>query len=187
MVYEFNHEDILMEFRATRRIKQGEEICNSYIDPTQPLVDRQEHLQRVYGFTCACSACTLPSDVVQSDERREKIKNECFAAPGRWRKWLEVSLPATKNLIEEHKELLSNIEKESLYAYRPVPIRWLAYTYAALGDEKEFKKWCEEAVICFGVLCASGRGFLDTEVWKGWLENPSSVPFWGIRKGNKWA
>lgn len=189
MIYEFNHECILMEFRATRSIKKGEELCISYIDATQPFLDRQKHLQEVYGFKCACSACAIASKVdhVLSDERREKIRIGCFAAPGKWRKWLEVSLPATKKLIEEYKELLSDIETENLYAYKPVPVRWLAYSYAALGDEKEFRKWCKKAVVCFGVLCATGKGFLDTGVWKDWLDDPSSVPFWGIRQGIKWV
>ena len=178
-----------MEYRAASDIKAGEEICNSYIDTSMSFAERQKYLKDSYDFTCSCKGCSLTSesDIEASDSRRHRVRTECFAAPGNWRKWLEISLPSTAELISIYKDLLSDIETEGMDSYRAIPVRWLAYTYAALGDEEEFKKWCGEAVGWVGTLGKSGIGFLDVAIWKEWLEEPKSVPFWGIRKGNKWA
>ena len=112
LLYEFNCETVLMEYRAASDIKAGEEICNSYIDTSMSFAERQKYLKDSYDFTCSCKGCSLTSesDIEASDSRRHRVRTECFAAPGNWRKWLEISLPSTAELISIYKDLLSDIE-----------------------------------------------------------------------------
>ena len=176
-----------MEFRAARDIKEGEEFCISYMDGTVPFSERQKYLEDNYDFTCKCESCAHASEssIEVSDERRSRIRAECLAAAGMWMRWFEGDPPETTKLIDNFKRLLADIEEERLEAYRPIPIRWLAYTYAAMGDEETFRWWCEEAIGCIGILSVKGKGFCDNDIWKGWQKNPSSVPFWGMKQSNK--
>jgi len=51
-----------VRWHATRAIKAGEEICNSYCDITEPTRKRRKYLsQSGYGFDCRCEVCSLPS------------------------------------------------------------------------------------------------------------------------------
>jgi hypothetical protein len=42
---------------ATRAIRQGEEICDCYIELRQNKTERRKELNRWYRFTCTCVAC----------------------------------------------------------------------------------------------------------------------------------
>ena len=55
---------------AVRDISAGEELCTAYISPVLSKQERQSTLQRNFGFTCNCEACTLPKKESELSERR---------------------------------------------------------------------------------------------------------------------
>ncbi|KAK5629529.1 hypothetical protein RRF57_005244 [Xylaria bambusicola] len=55
------------EIRALRKIKAGEEILISYIEPTNPFNVRQMQLEENYLFTCQCTKC-LKGGNLETDE-----------------------------------------------------------------------------------------------------------------------
>jgi len=59
---------------ALRTILPGEQIVNSYLDPSPPSLshERLAILRDTWGFTCGCAICSGPS-VVESDARRRRI------------------------------------------------------------------------------------------------------------------
>jgi hypothetical protein len=69
--YRWVLKDLMYELRALRPIKEGEEICITYVNNLRARSVRQEHLQSSYIFTCRCSACSIPpSEIPRSDMRR---------------------------------------------------------------------------------------------------------------------
>ncbi|CAD7928994.1 unnamed protein product [Amoebophrya sp. A120] len=72
-----------MRVVAARDIEPGDELCTSYCELRQTKEDRQDFLREFYGFTCACSSCSLDSSDEEalnggagelSDIRRERIQ-----------------------------------------------------------------------------------------------------------------
>ncbi|KAK1835161.1 hypothetical protein QBC39DRAFT_419728 [Podospora conica] len=59
---------------ALRNILPGEQIVNSYLDPSPPSLshERRAALSEKWGFTCGCAICAGPA-VVKSDARRRRI------------------------------------------------------------------------------------------------------------------
>lgn len=43
--------------RAIENIKQGEELCHSYLDQCMPTEQRQLQFMQQYGFSCTCGLC----------------------------------------------------------------------------------------------------------------------------------
>ena len=52
---------------ALRDVREGEEVCLSYVDVTQPRERRREVLGKHYGFECRCERCKL--------EQRASLRN----------------------------------------------------------------------------------------------------------------
>lgn len=46
-------------FRAMHDLPPGTEVFQSYVPISWDYEERQEHLQDVYGFTCACQRCKV--------------------------------------------------------------------------------------------------------------------------------
>ena len=86
----------------------------------------------------------------------------------------------TEALINAYTVLLRLIDVEKINEERSKPLRWLAYVYAALGDTKMFKKWAKETVEYIPTLSGS-EGFFDAGIFKGYLEDPTTHPYWGLR------
>lgn len=59
---------------ALRPILEGEQIVNSYLDPSSLALshERRATLRNTWGFTCGCAVCSGLS-VVESDARRRQI------------------------------------------------------------------------------------------------------------------
>lgn len=59
---------------ALRPILAGEQIVNSYLDPSSLALshERRATLRDTWGFTCGCTICAGPA-VVESDDRRRRI------------------------------------------------------------------------------------------------------------------
>lgn len=70
----FSSKALLLELRATRTIKAGEEITIAYATLYNTASVRQEDLKRRYQFECKCETCSLePAKLKESDERRKRI------------------------------------------------------------------------------------------------------------------
>jgi hypothetical protein len=60
-------DELMMLVRASREIKQGEEISIAYGDVCKPLEERQSHLSFLYGFKCRCARCQREEEIAQSE------------------------------------------------------------------------------------------------------------------------
>ncbi|KAJ4733798.1 Histone-lysine N-methyltransferase ASHR2 [Rhynchospora pubera] len=60
-------------FRAFHQIKEGTEICISYVGVTRPYRDRQRSLMKNYGFKCECDRCKIE---VKWKESQRKLEDE---------------------------------------------------------------------------------------------------------------
>ncbi|KAL2256392.1 hypothetical protein VTK26DRAFT_1742 [Humicola hyalothermophila] len=61
---------------AVRDIEPGEEITITYSATGMPSKERQETLEKVWGFKCQCSLCVSSPEVLNaSDTRRERIRS----------------------------------------------------------------------------------------------------------------
>lgn len=57
---------------AAKDIREGDELCTTYIDLAQPRSQRQAILRNHFGFDCRCPACD-DEDSSRGDERRQRI------------------------------------------------------------------------------------------------------------------
>uniref|UniRef100_A0A0W0FVI9 SET domain-containing protein n=1 Tax=Moniliophthora roreri TaxID=221103 RepID=A0A0W0FVI9_MONRR len=98
-----------MHLRATRDIKEGEELCISYIpDLLEPAASRQRGL-RAYGFVCACERC---STAAVSDARSKKIKE--ITEPGFMAMLVHGSDVMLKQSIDRVRRGIQLMEEEGL-------------------------------------------------------------------------
>lgn len=56
-IYYYDDSTDKMVFKTCKNIKSGEELCISYVDPSQRTETRQMDLELTYGFLCRCSLC----------------------------------------------------------------------------------------------------------------------------------
>lgn len=173
-----------MELRSTRNISAGSEITIAYIDVLQPRDKRRELLLSSYAFTCKCAHCTLSADkTAQSDARRRRIDVTLSSAPQIWREMMDDGTGKLwRKMVDGLKRALTCLEPEGLEEYRGDLERYLASAYAAIGDEANFRKWAESAVLTERFVEKVGHGYLNGEDWKTWLRDPTLIPCWKQRK-----
>ena len=61
---------------ATREIKEGEELCDCYIELRQSTELRRKELLKHYRFLCTCPACGPPDDVISPEQIKERKEND---------------------------------------------------------------------------------------------------------------
>jgi hypothetical protein len=64
--------------RTLVRVREGDELMHSYVDPTKNVEARRGELRSQYGFTCDCSACT--SEAASNTMRAEDGPSDAGAA-----------------------------------------------------------------------------------------------------------
>merc|ERR1719210_873858 len=62
---------------SLRDIKEGEELCLTYVELLLEGPNRRAYLKEVYAFDCDCATCTHP--IPESDQRRVLL-NWCVSA-----------------------------------------------------------------------------------------------------------
>ena len=62
-VYTIKPDTKVMEVRAQRRIKTGEEISTRYVLPSMEQPTRLEYIKKVWDFICRCDRCQSPSEL----------------------------------------------------------------------------------------------------------------------------
>ncbi|KAJ3533417.1 hypothetical protein NMY22_g7343 [Coprinellus aureogranulatus] len=164
---------------ALRDIRQGEEICHTYVNPLQSREERWKKLKPDYRFECDCPWCTLPTPEAQaeSDRNREYVGMYLQTRPT-YSKWsIDPCLPDTF-VIDSHLAVSQIIRKEGLDRLIPLFMEEIVRCLAELGDEHEFKRWAGETI----KLCHVGNAQLAQELEKI-LEDPEkNCPTWGRRK-----
>jgi hypothetical protein len=87
---------------AVRFIEKGTEITIPY-ERGGPSSERQAYLKKAFGFTCTCSACTLPTPLLKaSDDRRTQIQklDEAIGDPFRMMNNPQASLQDCYSLLQ---------------------------------------------------------------------------------------
>ena len=59
-VYTIKPDTKVMEVRAQRSIKTGEEISTRYVLPSMEQPTRLEYIKKVWDFICRCDRCQSP-------------------------------------------------------------------------------------------------------------------------------
>ena len=175
--------DLMYELRALRRIKEGEEICISYVNYLRSHSARQEHLQSSYAFTCRCSGCSLPpSEIPRNDIRRGLLElsrvNEDVNEDSMLNVWCENASLPDDYVISNTMKLVNILEEERLiheYICKMYYSR-LTKAYCALRDAKNAKLWAKRTALM--VTAADG----DDMGWNKVADSPESTDWWGRRK-----
>ncbi|TFK45062.1 hypothetical protein BDQ12DRAFT_674044 [Crucibulum laeve] len=135
---------------AVRPIANGEEITNTYADPTDSRAKRMAHLQEHYGFTCDCPSCLLHSTateqkIAQSDIARELLRT-WFSLHPSFSKWLSDPCLPDDFVISSHKYALELIEQEGIQGMEGPFLEEIAMCYAVLGQKEEFSWWAKRVI-----------------------------------------
>ncbi|QDS72516.1 hypothetical protein FKW77_000137 [Venturia effusa] len=119
---------------ATKKIKKGEEISDSYISLLAPREERNGSL-RPYGFVCGCHACVKGGK--ESDERRVEVKKAFGLLEGK----LDMSLTKDRTEIMNAKEnawlslrVIALLHQEELADYYANAYKFAAVFHSKIGD-----------------------------------------------------
>jgi SET domain len=69
-----NNTDLV--FRALHEIKEGSEICISYVGVRRGYRERQKRLMEIYGFKCECERCKIESQWKENQGEEEEEETE---------------------------------------------------------------------------------------------------------------
>ncbi|KAI0350800.1 SET domain-containing protein [Trametes cingulata] len=179
--YRFDSTSFTYELRALAPIPAGSQIFISYVDPALPRAQRIESLSS-YGFTCACTACSLSGpELVRSETRRALIRRadsnlaERNAALERWAHDPSIPEDYVNRVDRMYMDLF---EKEQLY-YEPV---WEGYAVrlfkasCALEDREGAQRWAQLASALNRAYTGSDRG------WDAVVAAPERTEWWGLRR-----
>ncbi|KAF8067863.1 hypothetical protein FPV67DRAFT_1162291 [Lyophyllum atratum] len=164
------------QLRATRDIKNGDEIFVSYCNVLEKAADRQEYLAS-YGITCICTSC-LP-DTAASDQRRLDLRDSIDQIDVDFETWLADPLLADDYTIKISLRWIAVIEQEALEASDAFRhhLHAIVRAYIALGDVENAVKY--GTMLGLWALGQSGK-----EVMLRKMENPEyhrGRPDWGMR------
>ncbi|KAF8346574.1 hypothetical protein F5887DRAFT_86342 [Amanita rubescens] len=181
--YRWVLKDFMYELRAARRIKEGEEICITYVNFLRGRSARQEHLQSSYAFTCRCSACSMPSsEIPRSDIRRGLLDysrvNENANDDSMLNAWCENTSLPDDYVIRNTMKFVTILEEEKLIQKDICKMYYsrLTKAYCALKDAKNAKIWARRTALM--VTAADG----DDMGWNKVADSPESTDWWGRRK-----
>ena len=62
-IYTIKPDTKVMEVRAQRSIKTGEEVSTRYVLPSMEQPTRLEYIKKVWDFICRCDRCQSPSEL----------------------------------------------------------------------------------------------------------------------------
>jgi hypothetical protein len=167
-----------LRLSAVRTIRPGEEITIQYTPSVRPRQERQASLRSQYGFTCFCSACTLPSLAIQKSDQVRASLDQFWATLPTFEEWcFDASMPDDM-LINAHARALRLIEQEGLQVLDcGKHVDAIAMCYGALEDVEMFRSWTEK-VRDLKVRANPKQAI----VFSKWLSNPMAFPAWGWRR-----
>jgi hypothetical protein len=128
----------MMVVRATRNVKQGEEICMPYRLPHPDNNVTQEELQKIWGFKCDCPLCRAEADTPGKDKKQRQ------------------------ELIGKATEFMSNNKSQDGIKFEKKTIDQAARLYERLEkayDSKKFDGMPRPGLIGLGIwLCQAYSG-----------------------------
>ena len=155
-----NETTLAVEVIALRDIHPGEEILNSYLDPSAAFTsqERRTMIKEEWNFSCACPIC-VGDKAVESDERREQIVNA--------RGWIEAAGADAEKLLGHVKTLLRLYEEEEMIMPKAESYWLAALASNALGQEKQALEYAASArkywTIIFGEDHFSVKNVMELE------------------------
>ncbi|KAJ7653066.1 hypothetical protein DFH06DRAFT_1299271 [Mycena polygramma] len=182
VVQRWDWDSLTLSVRAVSRIRKGEELLRSYLDPTllAPRAERLKKLANIYEFECSCPSCSLPpEDSMQSDLNRRQIYEELdkrFATgwdiDTEYFQWLaDPSLP-DDHLVNHSAEIVRLLDQERVgwTRLRMFHCIRLMRAYSALGDKENTRRWAKRIVLILEPGLETIREFalkmvLDTQVF----------------------
>ncbi|KAK4451416.1 SET and MYND domain-containing protein 4 [Podospora aff. communis PSN243] len=141
--------------RATRDIKKGEELFQTYI-PVKPLIDeRNQKYQSSWGFTCNCSLCSIERTSSVFSKRKE-LANQVEKACDKKNSSKEIMPDAVIRNIERLQKQLEDMHEPEVYDSVPrltliYPCTWLVEAFRGR------KNWPK--VLKYGVRVLRNFGF----------------------------
>ncbi|EIM79366.1 SET domain-containing protein [Stereum hirsutum FP-91666 SS1] len=190
--WRFDSTNFTLQLRALQPITSGSEITTSYIDILLPSSSRQSELRRKYGFTCSCTACTLPPasrELKYSDMSRSLLKtwaknNGYDVHEKELRAWVSRASSMDgkdrekedMKMIDRYLNMARTMEREQTW---PADV-WtrvlqpLVKVYCALGDKENAILWARVAEHLAKVATGHDEG------WSKVAENPERSDWWGL-------
>ncbi|GAA5875535.1 hypothetical protein JCM16303_000660 [Sporobolomyces ruberrimus] len=127
-------------FIAMEDIKAGTELTISYAEVRVPKEQRQNTLQRHFGFVCTCKACSLgPEETLESDARRVEIK-ATDDSPN------NLSKDDPLELVRRIKRSLALMEEEGLCGLKADLASECINLCTAYGDLENLNLWYDKAL-----------------------------------------
>ena len=129
----------MLELRAIRTIRLGEEITYAYDNILETYDARQIRYKELHGFVCRCFHCSTHANDPESDNRRTIISALAEDKIA--------SLPITpQEKRKRYEEILEAIEKENLGLYRYHCLVKLLEFSAFAKDIQSAMKWTREVM-----------------------------------------
>lgn len=163
-----------LTIHAFKDIKEGEEICISYLDGSEDYQTRQRELQARFCFTCTCELCSLsPSKRQRSDKRLNEITRlDEIIGDG-----MSIIRTPIACLYHAHR-VLELLEEEQIEDARIPRLYYDAFQIAiANGDQARAKVFTERAYATRVIL--EGEDSPEVARLKGFVERPSSHRLYG--------
>ncbi|KIW10147.1 hypothetical protein PV08_11108 [Exophiala spinifera] len=188
--YYMQPEALTHVLRATRDVREGEELSISYIEPLGSARKRGYHLKAAFHFMCGCDRCSDPdaSDARMSkihalhdafqdwswteDDVPEVIGDLSFSPPPPSKHYNHPITNAAEYVIQLHNE-------EGLEGFLDTPFGHAALAYAGLKQEKPAMLYAKKALKALRLRFGPAGG-ANAEVWEGILRD-------GIRKHWSWG
>ncbi|KAK0649116.1 hypothetical protein B0T16DRAFT_409461 [Cercophora newfieldiana] len=138
-----------MEVIALRPLHSGEEIVNSYLNPSteSSSSERLQELETAWNFPCRCSICAGP-DVSKSDARRRRITEA--------KQRIEESRGNPSEILKYAELLLDLMSKEGMVIPKGDYLELAAMASKYLGKRKEALKFARTAKKHWDVVMGEG-------------------------------
>ncbi|KAK0632612.1 hypothetical protein B0T14DRAFT_598050 [Immersiella caudata] len=168
--------------RATKNIKKGEELFQTYI-PVKPLIDeRNQKYESNWGFACDCPLCTIERTSPLFAKRKE-IAGQLEKACDKKNSSKEIMPDATIRNIERLHKQLEELHEPEIYNDMPrltliYPCTWLVEAFRGR------KNWAK--VLKYGARVVKNFGYdVPLDEWAEWdprelWEGPSRHPLMTI-------
>ncbi|CAE8598821.1 unnamed protein product [Polarella glacialis] len=142
-----------LQVYASRDIARGEELCLYYVDVRAPTLDRASLLE-VFGFRCACAACTATD--AASDQRRTRIRELVAETPAVAEEDAEQALQMvveTLDLYEQEGLCSASFGQNACFMAYQLSLGLEEFGQAEIWAKKAF----EYSLLCHGATHATTR------------------------------
>ncbi|KAH8591234.1 hypothetical protein B0O99DRAFT_632945 [Bisporella sp. PMI_857] len=140
-MYYMNHKSLVHYTHASRQIHAGEEITITYIDPLQTYKERQDAIERSWGFKCTCSHCSMPRAFRKESDARIKL---ILSLNKEFENIIKADFEI-EDMLGKAELLVSLYEQERLTGSMEDPYRIATLAYAKAGHSSEAVKWTMKA------------------------------------------